>query len=658
CLLRLAFVKHFARGSSQVFPPGLDLCTYPGIGPELRRDTADDSIGVVPASLAASGVPDGMLVGAAATLARSAFIVAPVYGSASGVGTRPVLGWITTWFDAGRVIADATRRESRLTVSVSHRDRSGHEVVLATRHGSHPYGQRTTVTIKDTDGRWRITVSGSLASGLSAATQGWFVAGGGSLLTLLLVFIVVLLRASRVDAAALAYRRTAQMHHHALHDALTGLPNRALIIDRATLMLSRARREQTQIAALFIDLDNFKDINDTLGYSAGDELLKAVARRLASAVRDTDTVGRLGGDEFVVLAEGPSVVAGPELVAERVLDPLYKPFHIEGRDAAYRLTASIGLAVGAFESTEELLRNADVALHEAKAAGKDTFAVFEQAMQDQVDRRLGLEMDLREAVDEHQFFLVYQPTFDISRGTVRGAEALLRWQHPTDGLIGPDEFVPLLERNGLIVPVGRWVLFEACRHARRCADAGYPISMAVNVSPRQLTGDGFVADVDTAMRESGIDPRLLVLEITEATLMRDTPAAIARLEQLKALGVQLAIDDFGTGYSSLAYLRQFPVDILKIDRMFVDGLADGDESTVVVHSLVQLGKTLGLQVVAEGIESHHQLVQLQLDECDIGQGYLYSRPLTREQFTAFLVDQAAAQSSTDGLAVTRPGPAR
>jgi diguanylate cyclase (GGDEF)-like protein len=407
-------------------------------------------------------------------------------------------------------------------------------------------------------------------------------------------------------------------------------------MDRANQMLNRARREQTQVAALFIDLDDFKDINDTLGHGAGDELLQAVARRLSGALRHTDTVGRLGGDEFVVLTDGPSLVAGPELVAERVAEVLREPFQLGGSDKRYEITASVGLAVGVYDSAEDLLRNADVALYEAKAAGKDRYARFEEQMQKEVDSRLALEVDLRDALRKDQYFLVYQPTFGISDMTVCGAEALVRWRHPVRGVVNPDEFIPFLESNGGIVPVGRWVLHEACREAAACARAGHPITMAVNVSTRQLATDSFVADVQAALDETGLEPGKLTLEITEATLMSDTAAAVARLAELKDLGVRLAIDDFGTGYSTLAYLRQFPVDILKIDRMFVEALADSHESTVLVRSLVQLGKTLGLQVVAEGIEHGHQLRHLQQDLCDVGQGFLYSRPLTRDQLSDFL----------------------
>ncbi|HZC53513.1 MAG TPA: EAL domain-containing protein [Mycobacterium sp.] len=652
CLLRLSVVPQVATtpGSSTVFPPGLDLCQVPGVKRELDADGRTDYFGVVPASVAAAAIPaNAVLTGATAQVARSAFIAAPVYRdgtlpATAVAGQQSVLGWVTAWFDAGAVVADATRSERRLTVTVAHADGTNPPMVLTQRDGTHPKGHLSRVVV-DADGRWTITVAGSLNGAASPAFQGWILSIGGAVATLLLVGIILLLGSGRTRAMMLAHRRTAQMRHQALHDALTGLPNRALIMDRANQMLNRARHSQTQVAALFIDLDDFKDINDTLGHSAGDELLQAVAQRLTRALRQSDTVGRLGGDEFVVLTDGPSLLAGPELVAQRVAEVLHEPFELAASDTPYEITASVGLAVGVYDSAEDLLRNADVALYEAKAAGKDTYALFEEQMQHDVNSRLALEVDLRDALKNDQFFLVYQPTFEIADLKMLGVEALVRWRHPVKGVVRPDEFIPFLESNGMIVAVGRWVLQEACRKAAEWARNGRPIAMAVNVSTRQLVTDDFVADVRAALDESGLDAQLLTLEITEATLMTDTTAAVARLEELKAIGVRLAIDDFGTGYSSLAYLRQFPVDILKIDRMFVEALAESHESTVLVHSLVQLGKTLGLQVVAEGIEEVHQLRRLQEDNCDVGQGYLYSRPLTGEQLAEFVATKTESRTS-------------
>jgi diguanylate cyclase (GGDEF)-like protein len=418
------------------------------------------------------------------------------------------------------------------------------------------------------------------------------------------------------------------------------LPNRVLILDRIEQMLARSRREHTPVAALFLDLDNFKDVNDTLGHAAGDQLLAGVAARLTSAIRQEDTVGRLGGDEFVVLAEGASLAAGAEVVAERILDVLATPFEIAGSDTPLMVTASIGIAEGWRATPDELLRDADTALYKAKAAGKRCAVVFAPAMQDAVNDNPILERDLLAALEAQQYFLLYQPTFDLSSGAFTGVEALLRWRHPTQGVIMPDDFIPALETSGLIVPVGRWVLDEACRQGAAWAGQGHRVSVSINVSAKQLDRDQIVTDVHDALTASGFDPALCVLELTETTLMHNVDDTVGRLTLLKALGVRLAIDDFGTGYSSLAYLRQFPVDVLKIDRTFVSGITDTSSAVALVHAMVQLGKALGLETVAEGVENDGQRVQLAAENVDTGQGFLFARPLDVEAVSRLLEDSA------------------
>jgi len=428
-----------------------------------------------------------------------------------------------------------------------------------------------------------------------------------------------------------------QLAHQALHDPLTGLPNRTLILDRATQMLARSRRENLSVAALFIDLDNFKDINDSLGHEAGDRLLQTVTQRFEAMLRASDTVGRLGGDEFVVLTESLPLAPGPELVAERIRLALRQPFHLEGYDQTpIVVSASIGIATGARASAHELLRDADIALYRAKAMGKDRWTMFEPAMQSAVLDRLELEMDLRSALEHKEFLLLYQPVFDLDNVRACGVEALLRWHHPTRGVLAPDEFIPSLEETGLIVDVGRWVLTEACGQAATWHQQGHPLTMSVNVSMRQLEVDAFVDHVRDALSVSGIDPGSLILEVTETTLMRDTHATVGRLRALKALGVLIAIDDFGTGYSSLAYLRQFPVDALKIDRSFVAAMGDSQESVALVQTLVQLGRALGIETLAEGIEEQWQLQRLQGESCERGQGFLFSRPVDPEAIEVLL----------------------
>ena len=447
------------------------------------------------------------------------------------------------------------------------------------------------------------------------------------------------------------HRADQELAFMATHDSLTGLPNRTLILDRVEQMLARSHRSQTPVAALFVDLDNFKDINDTLGHSVGDELLRAVAARLDGVVRAADALGRLGGDEFVVISEELSLDVGPELIAERLLDALKEPFKL-GADKETRVTvtASIGIAAGGHASAEELLRNADIAMYRAKWDGKNRHVVFETDMQDTVQTRMELEMDLREALDNDEFFLAYQPTLHLQDMSPTGVEALIRWEHPVRGVVQPDDFIPLLEKTGLITEVGKWVLEEACRQGAKWRAAGYPIGMAVNVSGRQLDTDQLIADIEGALSHSGLDPGALTIEITETTLMRNIEETARRLAQVKALGVRIAIDDFGTGYSSLAHLQRFPVDALKIDRSFISGLKHNQEGETLLHALVQLGKSLSIETFAEGIEQQQELSLLREQDCDSGQGFLFARPLDVAATEKFLKDWA--ENATPALAQT------
>ena len=413
----------------------------------------------------------------------------------------------------------------------------------------------------------------------------------------------------------------------ATHDSLTGLPNRALILDRTEQMLVRARRHRTPVAALFLEIDNIKSVNETLGHDAGDELLRAVAERLDGIVRDTDALGRVGRDEFVVIAEELAVAGGPELMAHRLLETIGEPFELAGKlKSRVTVTASIGIAVGERASAEELLRDADIAMYQAKRDGKNRIVVFESGMQHAVQRRIELEMDLRDALPNDEFFLVYQPIFDLGDMSPTGVEALLRWKHPRRGVVQPNDFIPLLEETGLIVEVGKWVLDEACRQGAKWRDAGYSIGIAVNVSGRQLDSDEFVTNVRDALADSELDAGALTLEVTETALMRNAEETVRRLTAIKELGVRIAIDDFGTGYSSLAHLQQFPVDALKIDRSFISRLTQNPEGETLIHTLVQLGQALSIETVAEGIEQQQELSLLQAEHCDSGQGFLFARP--------------------------------
>jgi diguanylate cyclase (GGDEF)-like protein len=433
--------------------------------------------------------------------------------------------------------------------------------------------------------------------------------------------------------------RQEELSFLATHDQLTGLPNRTLMLDRAEQMFARARRNQTPVAALFINIDNFTGINETFGCRVGDQLVQAVAARLDAVVRDADALGRMGPDEFVVLAEGVSLADGAELIAARLQEALRAPFDVcdEG-EVELTVTASIGIATGDRACAEDLLRDADIAMQSAKAEGRNTYVVFESAMQDVIHARLALEMDLRGALQREEFFLVYQPTLDLSRMVPTGVETLLRWRRPGYGIVPPNDFVPLLEETGLISQVGNWVLQQACSQAAMWRAAGHAISVAVNVSGRQLDSDQLVDDVRRALAQSCLAAHALTLEITETALMRNAQATAVRLHTLKEIGVRIAIDDFGTGYSSLAHLQRFPVNSLKIDRSFVSHLSDNREAETLLATLVKLGKALSIETLAEGIEHEHELSLLQAQQCDSGQGYLFARPLDASATEDFLND--------------------
>jgi diguanylate cyclase (GGDEF)-like protein/PAS domain S-box-containing protein len=442
----------------------------------------------------------------------------------------------------------------------------------------------------------------------------------------------------------------------ALHDSLTGLANRQLTVDRAEQMLLRARRERQPVALCFIDLDNFKDTNDSLGHGAGDKLLCAVAARLTNMLRAGDTVGRLGGDEFVILTDGAGVSDSPLRVAERIREALHEPFFLDGCEGLpITVTASVGIATGDRPSAHELLRDADVALYRAKAVGKDCCVLFEPEMQSAAVDRLALKSNLYSALDNEEFFLLYQPIFEMDSLAVRGVEALLRWQHPTRGVISPDEFIPVLEENGLILAVGRWVLYQACAQAARWRQQGYTVQMSVNASMRQIASSDLVTDVVGALAASHLDPATLTVEVTESVLMRDADATVAHLRRLKEVGVKIAIDDFGAGQSSLTYLRRFPIDELKIDRSFITAIDGSHESAALLHTLVELGRTLGLSTVAEGIETPSQLEGLRREHCPYGQGFILARPLSPSAVESYLSRSAAPASiGATGVATAAP----
>ncbi len=430
-----------------------------------------------------------------------------------------------------------------------------------------------------------------------------------------------------------------QLRHQAFHDPLTGLPNRALFLDRLEHALARTARDSRSVGVLLVDLDRFKPVNDSLGHQVGDELLVMVGRRLQSCVRPEDTVARLGGDEFAVLIEDLEDTSDATAVAERIEEALRPSFELGERELV--LTASIGVAVSSTgqRDPDELLRSADIAMYQGKKTGKARYELFEPPMAARALELLELEADLRRALERDELRLHYQPKVELGTGRIVGVEALLRWEHPERGLVSPLEFIGLAEETGLILPIGRWVLREACRQAREWQEQ-HPLKpsleMCVNVSARQFEHRELVGEVAQTLEETALDPGTLVLEITESAVMEDAESNIVRLHELKDLGVRLAIDDFGTGYSSLSYLHRFPVDTLKIDRSFVDGLGEESEDTAIVRAVIALAHSLRLDVIAEGVETAEQVKRLQALGCRMGQGYLFSRPLPSEKVAAAL----------------------
>ncbi|MBP7376360.1 MAG: EAL domain-containing protein [Pyrinomonadaceae bacterium] len=439
-----------------------------------------------------------------------------------------------------------------------------------------------------------------------------------------------------------------QLTHQALHDPLTKIANRVLFKDRVDHALTKLARANTSLAVLFLDLDNFKAINDSLGHAAGDKLLVCVAERLQDCLREADTAARLGGDEFAVLVETMYRPDEAVMIAERILSVFRQPFVVDGKEI--HVGTSIGIAVSspAALSSEELLRNADLAMYLAKSQGKGKHIVFEAKMHEALMERIELEEELRRGIEKREFVLHYQPILDLQSNKMLGMEALVRWMHPRLGLLAPMKFIPMAEETNLIVPLGEWILGEACRQVQAWR-VQYPedldVAVTVNISIRQFLQAELVELVSRALRNSGLPPRSLILEITESFMMQDTEATIAKLHELKKLGVRLAIDDFGTGYSSLSYLQRFPIDILKIDKSFIDKLGQGREGNAVARAIIMMGDSLNLKTIAEGIEHPEQISELQLLGCEAGQGFHFSKALTVGDMDEFLLDRRPTVSA-------------
>ncbi len=450
-----------------------------------------------------------------------------------------------------------------------------------------------------------------------------------------------------------------QLRQLAFHDPLTLLANRSLFRNRVQHALTLAHRSRQRVAVMFLDLDNFKNVNDSLGHDAGDRLLQAAAQRLVKSTRPSDTVARLGGDEFAILLEGINESTDVERVAATITRSFDEPLQLDGSDTY--MAASIGIAFSQpGDDTEQLLRNADIAMYNAKAAGKARFVVFQPRMQEQLRERLRLEEDINLALERGEFFLEYQPVVDLAKRELLGVEALVRWNHPDHGLVMPGAFIAAAEESGQIIELGRWVLAEACRAVKAWRDtvvAGEGLRVAINVSGRHLQHADLVADVRAALDASGLEPGNLVIELTESTIMHNTEVNLERFRELKSLGVRLAIDDFGMGYSSLSYLHRFPIDILKIDRSFVGRLTEQDDGPELARAVVMLGETLGLETVAEGVEHEEQVAKLLELGCVAAQGFLFARsaPLKDVSAMSFATRRAElrnAQALGDRLTAT------
>jgi diguanylate cyclase (GGDEF)-like protein len=637
-------VAGIARSLATYIPAGVDYCA---LSPQLILARDRGRAAYAPFTL-----------GHATALG----VETPVYRgrgvpSTPGGRRQAFIGWLGELLGPGVVLSDALAGHPGLPVSLRYDSRFSH--VAFTRGRPAEGAQRMTIDLlvgpqalgRGQEG-WSVRTFGPhVIEGVFSDWNALLLLTGGTVLSVTLALLMVALSMGRVRALRDLSQKNRELSHQALHDTLTGLPNRALVLDRAGQLLARTARDRTLLAGvLFIDIDDFKGVNDNLGHGVGDQLLATVAERLRGAVRQQDTVGRLSGDEFVVLGELNAGEATLEQLAARLTVIMREPVRLGEDGKSVSVTVSIGIAAGRYSSPDALLRDADLALYTAKAAGKDRHVLFAARMHEDARARPELQADLSAAVHAEQLFLLYQPICDVRSRELLGVEALVRWRHPQRGVVAPDQFIPLAEESGLIVAIGRWVLAQACRQVALWAQDGFRIGVSVNVSARQIGEGGLVSDVQRELRESGIEPSCLTLEITETAVMANARAARAQLEQIKALGVRVAVDDFGTGYASLSSLQSLPVDILKIDRSFIAALSGSwsrelHKSSELLHAIMGVGQALSLSVVAEGIEDDDQLQALDAMGCEMGQGYLLGRPSPPEEIAALVGALAGAHTA-------------
>ena len=573
---------------------------------------------------------------AAAGRSQGLGIETPVYrGNVRPVGLTSrrgaFVGWLREVLVPGAMLQQVLQDHPEYAVRL--RRKTGSSNVVFTSGTPQPGAQSVSTNLRN---GWTLRTIGPppAGAGVLIDDNALAVLIAGSLASVLLGLLVFVLGGGRAPAPA---RETRKLPNDQLYDALTGLPNRALMLDRAERMLARAGRQSgLLVGALFIDIDWFKDVNDKFGGAAGDQLLTIVAKRLEGVVRAHDTIGRLGGDEFVVLVEATARGVRLDSLARRVIEAMHKPVELDCFGPSFSLTASIGVAFGQYATPDDLLRDAQLALYSAQAAGKDRYTLFNANMRSVIEGRGVLEVELNTALQDKQFFLLYQPIYDVPTRKVVGLEALTRWRHPTQGVLPPEDFMPLAEETGLVVPIGRWALEEACSRAAAWNLGGHRLGISVKISANQLNRDGFVTDVRRALQQSGIEPSLLTLEIAETTVMRDTAASTEHLEEIKQLGLRIAIDDFGSGYAHHSDLQRMPLDFLKVDRSSLAASDDPEYRSWLLQTIIILGRDLSLPVIATGIETSEELTAIQAMGCPMAQGSFIGRPAPADAVEGFV----------------------
>lgn len=625
-----------ARSSVKRLPAGTDYCVR------------------TPSLLALRDSGASHYAGTSLSGTRALRIETPVYRG--GITPRTLqgrraafVGWLHQVLEPGAVLSTALAGHPGSAARL--RYRAGASKVLFTSGTPAGGAQSTTSNLQN---GWSLkTFLPAPATGVAADARALALLIGGCVLSALLGLLVMLLGLARsARPAALAAKPLGTAKVEDLYDPLTGLPNRALTLDLAERMLARTGRQSGMLGgALIVDVDWFKDVNEKLGEEAGDQLLRTVAERLERVVRAQDTVGRLGGDEFVILVESAARGVRLDSLARRVIEAMHEPIMLADSGPSFFITASIGVAYGRYEDPAELLRDSQLALDAAKAAGKDGYTLFNANMRSVIESQAVLEAELNTALQERQFFILYQPICALATRAITGFEALIRWQHPTQGILTPTEFLPAAEETGLIVPIGRWVLEEACARAASWNVAGHRVGVSVMVSPKQMHREGFATDVRRALQQSGIEPALLTLEIGESAVMDDVAAAATRLSEIKHLGVRTAIDDFGNAYARRSDLQRLPIDFLKVDPGELAASDDEDYRTWLLEAILSLGRDLSLTVIAKGIETEEQMTRLKVMGCSLAQGYFMGEPTPTSAVEGVLSARstATAGSSTSLL---------